>query len=69
MSADPTTATANAFAAERTRLLGIAYRMLGSRADAEFLNVLLDRLERAAMVLDQRRMRCTAGQSFECERT
>lgn len=29
------TATANAFAAERTRLLGIAYRMLGSRADAE----------------------------------
>src|SRR5688500_7835752 len=34
MSADPT-ATANAFAAERTRLLGIAYRMLGSRADAE----------------------------------
>jgi RNA polymerase sigma-70 factor (ECF subfamily) len=34
MSADPTI-TANAFAAERTRLLGIAYRMLGSRADAE----------------------------------
>lgn len=34
MSADPT-AIANAFAAERTRLLGIAYRMLGSRADAE----------------------------------
>jgi RNA polymerase sigma-70 factor (ECF subfamily) len=34
MSANPT-ATANAFAAERTRLLGIAYRMLGSRADAE----------------------------------
>ena len=32
MSADP---TATAFAAERTRLLGIAYRMLGSRADAE----------------------------------
>jgi RNA polymerase sigma-70 factor (ECF subfamily) len=27
--------TVNAFAAERTRLLGIAYRMLGSRADAE----------------------------------
>jgi len=34
MSADPTV-TATAFAAERTRLLGIAYRMLGSRADAE----------------------------------
>lgn len=34
MSANPTV-TANAFAAERTRLLGIAYRMLGSRADAE----------------------------------
>ncbi|WP_116808752.1 RNA polymerase sigma-70 factor [Steroidobacter cummioxidans] len=34
MSANPTT-TATAFAAERTRLLGIAYRMLGSRADAE----------------------------------
>ncbi len=34
MSANPT-AAANAFAAERTRLLGIAYRMLGSRADAE----------------------------------
>ena len=34
MSANPT-ATATAFAAERTRLLGIAYRMLGSRADAE----------------------------------
>lgn len=32
MSANP---TATAFAAERTRLLGIAYRMLGSRADAE----------------------------------
>jgi RNA polymerase sigma-70 factor (ECF subfamily) len=32
MSVNPTT---NAFAAERTRLLGIAYRMLGSRADAE----------------------------------
>lgn len=34
MSANPT-ATAKAFAAERTRLFGIAYRMLGSRADAE----------------------------------
>ncbi|HWK49258.1 MAG TPA: RNA polymerase sigma-70 factor [Steroidobacter sp.] len=34
MSAIPTT-TATAFAAERTRLLSIAYRMLGSRADAE----------------------------------
>lgn len=34
MSAIPTT-TATAFATERTRLLGIAYRMLGSRADAE----------------------------------
>ena len=34
MSADPTV-TASAFATERTRLLGIAYRMLGSRADAE----------------------------------
>jgi RNA polymerase sigma-70 factor (ECF subfamily) len=34
MSAD-LTVTATAFAAERTRLLGIAYRMLGSRADAE----------------------------------
>jgi len=34
MSASPTI-TANAFAAERSRLLGIAYRMLGSRADAE----------------------------------
>ncbi|HEY0682707.1 MAG TPA: RNA polymerase sigma-70 factor [Steroidobacter sp.] len=32
MSADP---TVNAFAAERSRLFGIAYRMLGSRADAE----------------------------------
>lgn len=34
MSANPT-ATADTFAAERTRLLGVAYRMLGSRADAE----------------------------------
>lgn len=34
MSANPT-AAATAFAAERSRLLGIAYRMLGSRADAE----------------------------------
>lgn len=34
MSVNPT-ATADAFAAERSRLLGIAYRMLGSRADAE----------------------------------
>lgn len=34
MSANPT-AIATAFAAERTRLMGIAYRMLGSRADAE----------------------------------
>lgn len=34
MSANPTV-SATAFAAERTRLLGIAYRMLGSRADAE----------------------------------
>jgi RNA polymerase sigma-70 factor (ECF subfamily) len=33
MSANPTAATA--FAAERSRLLGVAYRMLGSRADAE----------------------------------
>ncbi|WP_129781045.1 RNA polymerase sigma-70 factor [Peristeroidobacter soli] len=34
MSPNPA-ATATAFAAERARLLGIAYRMLGSRADAE----------------------------------
>ncbi len=34
MSANSTT-TADVFAAERTRLFGIAYRMLGSRADAE----------------------------------
>lgn len=33
MSANPTAATT--FAAERSRLLGVAYRMLGSRADAE----------------------------------
>jgi RNA polymerase sigma-70 factor (ECF subfamily) len=32
MSANP---TADVFAAERTRLFGIAYRMLGTRADAE----------------------------------
>jgi RNA polymerase sigma-70 factor (ECF subfamily) len=34
MSADPNV-LADAFAAERNRLLGVAYRMLGSRADAE----------------------------------
>lgn len=34
MGANPI-ATADAFAAERARLFGIAYRMLGSRADAE----------------------------------
>lgn len=34
MSADPTL-LADVFTAERSRLLGIAYRMLGSRADAE----------------------------------